>query len=106
MGKTAKIVAEGEAAYENGGDRKSGFWDDPKQWLFLYRQDKLYTGMVGKRGQCNLDHPSQTIRKDLKYEHAGKVLFRQIWEQRGFVSGTPDLGGKIFRRKQIFIGRV
>ena len=34
--------------------------------------------MVGKRGQCNLGHPSQTIRKDLKYEHAGKVLFRQI----------------------------
>ncbi len=25
MGKTAKVMAEGEAAYENGGDRKSGF---------------------------------------------------------------------------------
>lgn len=34
--------------------------------------------MVGKRGQCNLDHPAQAIRKDLKYEHAGKVFFRQI----------------------------
>ncbi len=33
---------------------------------------------LGKRGQCNLGHPSQTIRKDLKYEYAGKVLFRQI----------------------------
>lgn len=34
-------------------------------------------------------------------------FFSVKYENRGgFVSGTPDLGGKIFRRKQIFIGRV
>lgn len=53
--------------------------------------------MVGERGQCHFDHPSEKIRENSEYEHAGTVFFYKICGQReGTVFGTFYLGeGKV-----------
>ena len=41
--------------------------------------------MVGERGQCYFDHPSQTFWQDFEHEYAGEVLFGQLRGKRRLV---------------------
>ena len=69
------VGSQGDWAYgKNGSDRDTGFCIRKGKRLFLRGQDGFYPGMVGERGQRNVNHPPQAFREDPDPEHGGALF--------------------------------
>ena len=61
--------------------RCAGFQNIAGEWLFLYRQDSIYTRMVEVRGCSHVDYASAPFWQNTEHEH-GRVLFSDRYAGR------------------------